>query len=88
MITTIKSGKISKDVTRMSKTNVYKTSAEKSGHLETDGMILVYLNTCSRLMVRFNVSHPDVFICIYIYVYIKYNVSVKNTTGLLRKMTF
>jgi len=38
--------------------NVYKMSAEKSGHLETGGKILVYLSTCLRLLVRFNVSHP------------------------------
>jgi len=29
-----------------------RTSVEKSGTLETDGKILVYLNTCLRLLVR------------------------------------
>jgi hypothetical protein len=48
----IKSGKISKDITRVSETrNVYKTLVGKSGNLETDGKILVYLSTCLRLLV-------------------------------------
>lgn len=43
IVTMIKSGKISKDITRMSETrNVYKTSVEKLGNRENDGKILVY----------------------------------------------
>jgi len=50
MITFIKSGKISRDIARMSETrNVYKTSTENWGNRENDGKILVYLSTCLTL---------------------------------------